>query len=213
MSVRELRECVEKYTTFNEHDVFEGLGNAVAEAKDGDKGTPPADPTASSAMTDVEDTWLNHTETQLADDTISPLARYSSEAQDKNMGTPPAGSTTSPAKTNAKDTQSCPVETPLEDDTTVLVAKPDAKIQKDLPSTWGASPAKLEDPVTPTTILVDKLASPPTLASQTVRKRQEYLQWIQVHSPQKVATVGSVPYKSAEPQQHCYHSSKQHRRV
>ena len=46
---------------------------------------------------------------------------------------------------------------------------------------------------------MDKLDGPPTLASHTVRERQEYPQWIKVHSSQKMATVGSVPYKSGEP--------------
>ena len=176
-------------------------------------GTPPADSTTSSATTDVEDTQLSPVETQLADDTISPLPWYKSEAKDKDMGTPLADSTTSPAKTDAEDTQSTPVETPLVDDTTVLVAKPNTEIQKDLSAAQGASPAKLEDPVGRTVVPVDKLASPPTLASHTVKERQEYLQWIQVHSSQKVATVGSIPYKSGEPQQ-CHNcSSKWHKGV
>ena len=63
MSVRELKWCIRKYTTFSEHDVFEGLGNAMPEAGDGDMVTPPADSTASSAMTDIEDTQLSPTET------------------------------------------------------------------------------------------------------------------------------------------------------
>ena len=115
--------------------------------------------------------------------------------------------------TDAKHTQPSPVETPPADDTTVPVAKPDARIQKDLAATWGASPTKLEDLVAPTAILVDKLASPPTLASCTVRARQEYLQWIRVHSSQKAAIVGSVPYKSGELWQYCNHSSKWYKRV
>ena len=73
------------------------------------------------------------------------------------METPPTVSTTSPAKTDTKDTQSSPVETSPADDTTVLAAKPDAKIQKNLPPAWGASPAKLKDQVAPTVVLVDKL--------------------------------------------------------
>ena len=125
MSVRKLRQHIGKYTTFNEHDVFKGLGNAL------------------------------------------------------------------------------PV-------TTVLAAKPNAG---DMPAGLGASPTILEDLVAPTIILVEKLAGPPTLASHTVRERQEYLQWIQVHSSQKVAAVGSVPYKSGEPWQCHNHSSKQHKRV
>ena len=213
MSVRELRWCIGKYTTFSKHDDFEGLGNAVPEAKYGDMGTPPADSTASSATTDVEDTQLSPTETQLADDTISPLPWYKSEAKDKDMGTSLADSTTSPAKMDAKDTQSSPVETPLVDDTTVLVAKPNTEIQKNLPAVQGASPAKLEDLVGPVVVLVDKLASPLTLASHMVKERQEYLQWIQAHSSQKVATVGSVPYKSGEPQQCHKCSLKWHKRV
>ena len=62
-------------------------------------------------------------------------------------------------------------------------------------------------------MLVDKLASPPTLANHTVRESQEYLQWVQVHSSQKVAAVGCAPSKSGEPGQHCNHSSKWHKSV
>ena len=46
-----------------------------------------------------------------------------------------------------------------------------------------------------------------------MREGQEYPQCIKVHSSQKVATVGSVPYKSGEPQQCCNCSSKWHKRV
>ena len=163
--------------------------------------TPPADSTASSAMTDNEDTQRSPTETQLVDDPIPLFTTYKSETEDKNMGTPLTDSTTSPAITDTKDTQPSPVEAPPVHGTTVLVTKPDARIQKDLPATWGASPARLKDLVAPTTILVDKLAGPPTLASHTVREGQGYLQWIKVHSSQKVAAVGSLPYKSREPWQ------------
>ena len=62
-------------------------------------------------------------------------------------------------------------------------------------------------------MLVDTLASLPTLASCMVRERQEYQQWIQVHSSHMVAAVGSVPYKSGETWQHCNCRSKQHKRV
>ena len=65
------------------------------------------------------------------------------------MGTPPADSTASPAMIDTNDTQPSPVKTPLADDTTVPAAEPDARIQKDLPATQGASPTKLEDPVAP----------------------------------------------------------------
>ena len=125
---------------------------------------------------------------------------YKSEAKDKDTGTPLADSTASPALTDAKDTQPSPVGTPPADDTTVLVAEPNAGIQKDLPAAWCASPARLEDLVAPPAILVDTLGGPPTLASHMVREGQEYLQWIKVHSSQKVTPVGSVPYKSGEPQ-------------
>ena len=120
MSVRELRWGVGKYTTFNEHDVFEGLGKSLPEAKDKDMGTPPVDSTASSTMNDVEDTQLSPTGTQSVDDPIPLSPWYKSEAKDEDM-----------------------------DDTTVLVAKPDTGIQKDLPATQGASPARLEDLVSP----------------------------------------------------------------
>ena len=98
------------------------------------------------------------------DDTISPLPVYKSEAEDEDAGTSPADLTASPAMTNVKDTQPGPMETPQADDTTVPVAEPDTKIQKDLPATQCASPAKLEDLVIPTKISVDKLAGPPTPA-------------------------------------------------
>ena len=168
-------------------------------------------------MTDIEDTQLSPMETQLVDDPIPPLPVYKSEAKNEDMGTPPADSTSSPAMTDAEDTQPSPVGTPPADstaspamidtkdtqpspvdakpvdDTTVLAAKSDARIQKDLPVTQGVSPARLEDPVAPTAILVDKWASPPTLASSTVREGQEYLQWIKVHSSQKAATNPEDP--------------------
>ena len=207
MNIKELRRHRGKYTTFNEHDVFEGLGNALPEDKDKDMGTPPADSTTSSAMTDVEDT------------------------QPSLMGTPTADATTPSAMTDIKDTPPSPTETqlmndpipplsmykpegkdrgtPLAKDTIVPLAEPEARIEKDLSAAWGASPARLEDLVAPTTTLVDKSASPPTLANSTVSKGQEYLEWVKVHSSQKVATVGSVSYKPRGPWQHCNCSSKQ----
>ena len=111
MSVRELRWSIGKYTTFNEHVVFKGLGNALPEAEDKDTGTPPADSTTSSAMTDVENTQLSPTETQLADDPIPPSPGYKYEAEEEDTVTPLADSTTSPAMTDAKDTKPSPVET------------------------------------------------------------------------------------------------------
>ena len=121
-------------------------------------------------MTDIKDTQLSPMETQLADDPIPLLPVFKSEAKDKDTGTPLVNSTASPAMTDAKDTQPSPVEAPPVDETTVPVAKPNARIHKDLPATQGASPARLEDPVAPTTILVDTLAGPPTLASHMVRR-------------------------------------------
>ena len=47
----------------------------------------------------------------------------------------------------------------------------------------------MKDTVAPTVVLVDKLADPPTLATHTVKERQEYLQWIQVYSSQKERTL------------------------
>ena len=206
MSIRELRWHIRKYTTLNEHDVFEGLGNALPKAEDEDTGTPPEDSTASSAMTDSEDT------------------------QPSLMGTPQADSAASSAMTDVEDSPSSPMETqstndpipplslykpegkdrgtPSAKDTTVPSAEPEARIKKDLPTTWGASPARLEDLVAPTAVLVDNLASPPTLASIAVSKGQEYLQWIKVLSSQKVAAVGRVPYKPREPWWHHNCSSK-----
>ena len=72
MSVRELRWCIGKYTTYNKHDVFKGLKKALPKAKDEDMGTPSADSTISSAMTDVENTQLSPMETQSVDDPIPP---------------------------------------------------------------------------------------------------------------------------------------------
>ena len=138
-------------------------------------GNPPADSTTSSAMTDIKHTQPSPTETQSVNDPIPPLSVYKPEAKDKDRGTP------------------------LVNDTTVPLAKPKARIKKALLATWGASPARLEDPVNPTTTLVDKLACPPTLASSTVGEGQEYLKWLKVHSSQKVTAVGSVPYKPREP--------------
>ena len=88
MSVRELRWHIRIYTTFSEHDIFQGLGNAISEAEYRDMGTPLVDSTTSFVMADI------------------------------------------------KDTQLSPVESSLADDTTDLVAKPNTKIQKDLPATW-----------------------------------------------------------------------------
>ena len=134
-----------------------------------------------------------------------------SEAKYKDTGTPPVDSIAFSVMADMKNTQLSPVETPPADDTTVLVAEPNAETQKDLPATRGTSPTKLEDTVAPTVVSVDKLASPPTPASHTLKERQEYPQWIQFHSSQKAATVGSVAYKPGEPQQPCNCSSKQHK--
>ena len=122
-------------------------------------------------------------------DPIPPSSMYKPEAEDKDRGTPSVN------------------------DTTIPLAKPEARIEKDLPAAKGASPARLEDLVAPTTALLDELASPSTLANSMVSEGQEYLKWIKVHSSQKVAAVGSVPYKSTELWQHCNHSSKWHKRA
>ena len=71
----------------------------------------------------------------------------------------------------AKDTQPNPMETLQADDTTVPLAEPDAKTQKDLPTAQTASPAKLENQVTPTARLVGKLAGPPTPSGCTAKER------------------------------------------
>ena len=60
MSIRELRQHIGKYTTFNKQDVFKGLVNALPEAEDKDMGTPLVDSTASSVMTDIEDTHQSY---------------------------------------------------------------------------------------------------------------------------------------------------------
>ena len=213
MSLRELRQHIGKHTIFTEHDVFKGLGNAMPEAEDGDMGTPPVDSTASPTTTNIRNTQPSPIEVQLADDTISPLPEYQSEAKTKDKGTPPADSTTSPAMADAGDTQSGSVETPMVDNSTEPVAEPDVEIQKDLLTAWGASPAELEDQVTPNAMSVDKLAGLPTPTSHMVRERQEYPQWIKVHSSLKVAAVGGTPSKSGEPRWHHNCSSKQCKRV
>ena len=147
------------------------------------------DSTASPAMTDVEDTQLSPTETQLADDPISPLPRYKPEAKDEDRGTSSAN------------------------DTNILLAKPKARIEEDLSATHGTSPARPEDPVALAAASVDKLANLPTLANNTESEGQEYPKWVKVHSSQKVATVGSVPYQPREPWQHHNCSSKQCKRT
>ena len=105
------------------------------------------------------------------------------------------------------------METPPVEDTTVPLAEPNTKTQKDLPTSWAASPAKLENQVTPTVRSVDKLAGPPTPSGHTVKERQEYPQWMKVHSSQKVAAMGVAPYKSGEWKQHHDHSSKWHKSI
>ena len=87
MSVRELRWCIGKYNTFNKHDVFEDLGNALPEAKAEDMGTSPADFTTSSAMTDAEDTQPSPVEAPPADDTTVPVAESNTRIQ-KDMPAP-----------------------------------------------------------------------------------------------------------------------------
>ena len=146
---------------------------------------PQADSTTSPTTTDAGDMWLSPMKTKLADDTISLLPKYQSKAEIKDRGTPPADSTTSPAMADAIDTQPSPMETPPADGTTVPSAKPDTETQNDLPTTQAASSAELENQVALTTGSVDKLAGPPTPSGHTVRERQEYLQWIRVHSSQK----------------------------
>ena len=218
MSIRELRWCIGKYTTFNEHDVFEGLGNALSGAtvkntQPSPMGTPPADSTASYAMTDIKDIQPSPTETQSANDPIPLSAMYKPEAKDEDRGTQlvndpiPQLSVYKPeAEDEDRGTQSV-------NDTTVPSAEPKARIEKDLSATWGASPARMEDLVAPTATWVDKLAGPPTLANSMVSKGQEYLKWVKVHSSQKVAAVGSVSYKPGEPQRCHNHSSKKCKRA
>ena len=88
---------------------------------------------------------------------------------------------------------------PSANDTTVPLAEPEAMIEKDWPVTQGARPARLEDPFAPTATLVDKLASPLTLANSMLSKGQEYPKWVKVHSSQKAATVGSYPTNLGNP--------------
>ena len=87
MSMIELKLHIGIYTTFSKHDVFEGLGNAIPEAVDEDRRTPPADSIASPSPTDVEDTQLS----SMADDTISPFPVYKSEAESENTGNSTSG--------------------------------------------------------------------------------------------------------------------------
>ena len=144
-------------------------------------------------------------------DIFESLGNAIHEAKYRDMGTPLVDFTASSVMADMEDAQLSPVETRLADDTAVLATEPNTEIQKDLPATW--CPVKLEATAAPTVVLVDKLTNPPTLASHRVKERQEYLQLIQVHSSQKAATVGSVPYKSEEAQRLCNHSSKQCKRV
>ena len=144
MSARELRWRIGKYTTFSNHDVFEGLGSALPEAKNEDMGTPPVDSTASPAMTDVEDTQLSPTETQSADDPIPPLPKNKSEAKDEDRGTQSA------------------------DDTTILLAKPRAVIEQDLQAAHSTSPTRPKDPFAPTAPSMDKL---PDLSTELTVQR------------------------------------------
>ena len=129
--------------------------------------TPLVDSTTSSAMTDIEDTQLSPMETQSVNDPIPPSSMYKPENKDRG--------------------------TPLANGTTVPLAEPKAGIEKDLPATQGASPARLEDLVAPATALLDELADPPTLANSTESKGLEYPKWVMVHSSQKVATVEVYP--------------------
>ena len=90
------------------------------------------------------------------------------------------------------------------DDPTVPSSIPEAEIEEDLSATWSTSPAKLgEDSVALTTVLVDQLTNPPTLASSMGNKGKEYPGWKKVHFSWKVATVGSIPYNPGESQWHC----------
>ena len=97
-------------------------------------------------MTDIGDTQLSPTETQLANGPIPPSSVYQPEAKDEDRGTPSA------------------------DDTTIPLAEPKAMIKEDLPATEGTSPARLEDPVAPTASSMDKLANPPTSADSIESK-------------------------------------------
>ena len=162
MSVVELRWHVGRYTTFSKQDILKDLGIAIPEAKDGDMGIPQADSTASPTTTDVGGTWLSPMKTQWVGDTISLSPGYQSKAEIEDRGTSPADSTTSPAMADGKNTQPGPMETPPVDDTTVPLAKPDTETKKEMLTAWATSPAKLDNQVTPTTGLVDKLASPLT---------------------------------------------------
>ena len=137
------------------------------------------------------------------------LGKDEPETKDRDTKAPPVDFTASPAMADANDTQSGPVETPLVDDITVPVSESNAEIQKDNPTTQGASPVESDDAVAPTAMLVDKLASPSTPASHTVRERQKYPQGIKVHSSRKATAVGSTPFQSEKPGQCHNHSSKQ----
>ena len=75
MSVRELLQHLGKLTTFTEHDVFKGLRNALSGAtventQPSPMGTPLADSTPSSVMTDIKDMQPSPMETQSVNDPI-----------------------------------------------------------------------------------------------------------------------------------------------
>ena len=123
--------------------------------------------------------WLIKRYTTFSEsDIFEGLGNVIHEAKYGDMGTPLVDSTASSVTADVEDTQLSPVETAPVDDTTVLATEPNAETQRDLPATWGVSPTKLEATAAPIVVSVDKLASPPTLASHMVEEKQEYLQWV-----------------------------------
>ena len=136
----------------------------------------PSDPHP-LAMSVVELRWcMGRCITFSKQDILKYLGSAVPEAKDGDMGIPQADSTASPTMTDVRDMWLSPMETPLVDDTTVPSAEPDTETQRDLPTGQVASPAKLENQVTPTAGSVDKLANPPTPSGHTVNERWEYSQ-------------------------------------
>ena len=168
------------------------------------------------AMSVVELRWhMGKYTTFSEDDVFKDLWGAIPEAKDGDMGIPQVDSTASPAMADAKDTQPSTVETQLAYDTTVPSAEPNTKTQKDLPTTWAASPAKLENQVAPTAGSVAKSAGSPTpYPSWLYGKRKTGISTVDKGSlPPKGGCCGGAPYKSGEPGWCHNSSSKWHKSI
>ena len=152
-----------KHITFHNHDVFEGLADALPRAT-------------------VKDTQPSHTGNSPVDDlTTSSSVSESEVKEDAQLGPawmPPADPTISPTMSEVEDTQPGLMGTPPADDPTILSAIPEAEIREDLSSAQSTSPAKSgEDLVALTTAWADQLGNPPTPASSMGNEGKEYPKW------------------------------------